>query len=140
MKIPGAHPFPKSYTHPTHPSTPSVSIPHARKNQISVRSCPDQSFADFVSTYPSLSSGLLLSLDKWEEKHTLQTSFANLLFNPPPVFIASLISPSFITRYGFGSMRSTLHSSCSSRVSKCKSVAFSFVSLSGDVPLRGEMV
>lgn len=61
---------------------------------------------------------------------TRHISRAAFFFNTPPCFIASFISTSFMTKYGFGSIRRLLHSCCSAGVSRCRSVAFSFVNVS----------
>lgn len=67
---------------------------------------------------------------RWGPLLTRHISRAAFFFNTPPCFIASFISTSFMTKYGFGSIRRLLHSCCSAGVSKCRSVAFSFVSAS----------
>lgn len=72
-----------------------------------------------------------------ERVHTLQTAFASFLLIAPPIFIASFSNVSLTTRYGFGWTCSTLQSSISSRVRRCRSGAPSVSRFQGITPVRG---
>lgn len=112
-----------------------VSSPHVQRSRISwcflkgqSRTSSEKSVLIAKSRAEQCSAAL--------ERLTLQTSFANFLFSPPPLFIASLISPSLITKYGFGLSRKALQRSISSLVRRCRSVVLSLANFSGVVPFN----
>ena len=90
-----SHPYPKSYTHQASFPPPLCFLYPPRMHE---KFKNPRALARINLSHANQTLRIRNEGKATKRKHTLHTSLTALLFSPPPLFMASRISPSFITR------------------------------------------